>query len=136
MKSLGTKLNIGKTTPVTVAKLTSIGGIELSKDTMDVTTLDSADNYREFESGFKDGGEVSIEGLLNLEATKGQKELYDLFESDEVQDFAIVFPVALNASWEFKGIVTAFSTSVSLEDPLAFAASIKVSGKPTLTITT
>lgn len=135
-KALGTKLTVGKTTPVTVAKLTSIGGIELTKDTIDVTTLDSEDGYREFIAGLKDGGEVSLEGLLNLETGKGQKEIYDLFENDEVQDFAIVFPPKLNASWEFKGIVTGFSTSEDLEDPLSFGATIKVSGKPLLKVTT
>ena len=38
------------------------------------------------------------------------------------------------AKWEFKGIVVGFSTSADLEDPLSFSSSIKVSGKPTLTV--
>lgn len=134
-RALGTKLQVGKDNPVTVAKLTSIGGLDLSADTIDVTTLESTDGYREFIGGFKDAGEVSLEGYLELEAGKGQKELFDLFESGEVTDFKIVFPNNMG-SWDFKGIVTGFGTGADLEDPLSFSATIKVSGKPTLTVGT
>lgn len=134
-RALGTKLNIGATLPVSVGGLTSIGGLELSADTIDVTTLDSAGGYREFIAGFKDAGEVSVEGYLDATTGQGQKEMYDLFESGIVEDFAIVFPIATKTSWEFQGIVTGFSTGADLEDPLAFSATIKVSGAPTLTVT-
>lgn len=134
-RSLGTKLNVGKTSPVAVAGLTSIGGLDLSADTIDVTTLDSDGGYREFIAGFKDAGEVPVSGYLMPATGKGQKELYDLFESGEVEDFAIVFPAKLKTSWEFKGIVVGFSTSADLEDPLAFEGTIKVSGKPELKVT-
>lgn len=132
-RALGTTLSIGEV-PTLVAGLTSIGGLELSADTIDVTTLDSEDGYREFIGGFKDGGEVAVEGFFDPTTGKGQKELYDLFESGEVEAFVITFPVTLGASWEFDGIVTAFGTGADLEDPLSFSGSIKVSGKPTLTV--
>lgn len=130
-RSVKTKLQIGKDTPVTVAGLTSIGGLELSADTIDVTTLDSDGGYREYIAGFKDAGEVSMEGYLELD--EGQQALYDLFESGETEDFTILFPNNMG-SWQFKGVVTGFSTSADLEDPLSFSATIQVSGKPTLTI--
>jgi len=131
-RALGTKLLIGETTPVEVAGLTSIGGLELSADTIDVTTL-ASDGYREFIGSLKDGGEVSLEGYFEPEEGKGQKELYDLFESGEAERFKIQFPNNI-ASWEFDGVVTGFSTSADLEDPLAFSCTIKVSRKPTLTV--
>lgn len=130
-RALGTILQIGTGTPVTVAGLTSIGGLELSADTIDVTTLDSDGGYREFIAGFKDAGEVSLEGYLKLD--EGQQALYALFESGETEDFTILFPNYMG-SWQFKGVVTGFSTSADLEDPLSFSATIQVSGKPTLTI--
>ncbi len=134
-RALGTKLKVGETIPVTVAGLTSIGGLELSADTIDVTTLDSDGGYREFIAGFKDAGEVSLEGYLELTEGKGQDDLYDLFESGDVEKFVIEFPPAVNAKWEFNGIVTGFGTGADLEDPLSFSATIKVSGKPTLNTT-
>lgn len=135
-RSLGTKLQIGDTTPVTVGGLTSIGGLELSADTIDVTTLDSVGGYREFISGIKDAGEVSIEGYFDSTTGKGQKELYNLFKSGATKTFTILFPSETKTSWEFEGVVTGFSTSAGLEDPISFSATIKVSGAPTLTVTT
>lgn len=134
-RALGTTLQIGDTTPTTVGGLTSIGGLELSADTIDVTTLDSDGGYREFIAGFKDAGEVSLEGYFDATTGQGQKELYDLFESGATSPFKIQFPAETKTSWDFDGVVTGFSTSADLEDPLAFSATIKVSGKPTLTIT-
>lgn len=135
-RGLGTVLKMGKGAQAKpVAGLTEIGGLDLSADTIDTTTLDSDGGYREFIGGFKDGGEVPISGFFDPTTGKGQKELYDAFESGEVQDFVIEFPPSLKTSWEFKGVVTGFKTGVSLEDPVAFEGTIKVSGKPTLSVT-
>lgn len=130
-RALGTTLTVDGTA---VAGLTSIGGLEQSADTIDVTTLDSDGGYREFITGFKDAGEVSLEGYLNSVPGKGQKELHDLFESGDEGAFVIDFPEG--SSWSFIGVVTGFGTSADLEDPLGFSCTIKVSGKPTFTAAT
>lgn len=136
-RALGTVLKIGATaSAIKVGGLTEIGGIELSADTLDTTTLDSDGGYREFVGGFKDAGEVSLSGFLDIADANGQKKMYDAFESGAVQDFTIEFPAGAKAKWVFKGIVTGFSTSASLEDLITFESTIKVSGKPTLTLTT
>jgi predicted secreted protein len=129
--SLGTKLKIGANS---IADLTSIGGLQLSKDTIENTTLDS-DGWRSFAAGLKDAGEVPISGYFNPSDTNGQNALYTAFNDDSLLDFSILFPAALGASWNFKGIVTGFSTGVELEDNISFEATIKVSGKPSLGLT-
>ena len=131
-RSLGTILNAGTQK---IGGLTSIGGLELSSDTIDVTTLDSSGGYREFINGFKDAGEITVEGFFLGAKDAGQQALYTLFESGASEEFEIVFPTEAGASWEFTGIVTGYSTSADLEDPLAFSGTIKVSGAPTLTTT-
>ena len=128
-RALGTVLKIDTTA---VAGLTEIGGLSLSADTLDTTTLDSADGYREFIGGFKDGGEVSLSGYFDNTTGKGQAELYTAFESGDVEEFAIEFPADLDAKWTFDGVVTGIETGASLEDLVSFSATIKVSGKPTL----
>lgn len=135
-RALGTILKMGLDVAAKkVAGLTEIGGLELSADTIDVTTLDSDGGYREFIGGFKDAGEVSLSGFFDPAVGQGQKELYDAFESGAVQDFTIEFPAALKAKWTFKGVVTRFNTGASLEDPVSFEGTIKVSGKPNLSVT-
>lgn len=135
-RGLGTTLKIGaEASAKAVAELTEIGGLELSADSIDVTSLDSAGGYREFIAGFKDAGEVSVSGFFNPTTGKGQKEMYDLFESGATSQFSIEFPQETGAKWAFSGVVTGFSTSTGVEDPITFEATIKVSGKPTLTVT-
>ena len=133
-RALGTTISIG-TPVILIGGLTEIGGLSLSADTIDVTTLDSSGGYREFIGGFKDGGEVSLSGYLDNTVGKGQAEMYTAFQSGAVKEFVITFPVATKTTWTFSGVVTGFETSAGLEDPISFGASIKVSGAPVLATT-
>ena len=133
-RGLGTTISIGST-PTVIGNLTEIGGLSLSADTIDVTTLSSSGGYREFIAGFKDAGEVSLSGFFDNTAGQGQAELYTAFQSGAVSDFIITFPVSTKTTWTFEGVVTGFETSTGIEDPISFSASIKVSGSPTLATT-
>lgn len=114
-----------------IASLTSITGLDLSADDVDVTAHDSADGYREFVQGLRDGGTVSIEG--NFTAVASQEALKDLFDGGEVVAMEIAFPESL-AEWQFNGYVNALSTSAPMDDKVSFSASIKITGKPVLSI--
>lgn len=127
-RSVGTKLMIGLNA---VAGLTSISGVSKTADTLDTTTLDSDGGYRTFTGGFKDGGEVTVSGYFEP-GDAGQLAMEDAFESGDEIDFQIIFPPQLGASWQFRGVVTAVSTSADLEELVGYEATIKVSGKPSL----
>ena len=134
-RALGTKLKIGSgANAKAIGSLTSISSPSMSQDTIDVTTLDSDGEYREFIGGFKDGGEVSASGYFDPQ-DEGQAAVYAALEASSVEDFTIEFPASMGASWNFKGVVTAFQTTAELEEAVGFEITIKVSGKPTLTIT-
>lgn len=127
-RSVGTKFMIGADA---VGGLSSIGGVEVSAETTDVTALDNTTGYKEYMGGFKDGGEVPLEGFLDG-ADKGQEAMYAALEDQQEHEFSIVFPEAIGKTWTLKGIVTKFSTSAAVGDAVKFSASVKVSGKPTL----
>lgn len=131
--AVGTVFKVGTKA---VGSLSSIGGLSLSADTIDTTALDTEGGYRTFVAGFKDGGEVSISGFFDYGLTSNQAELYTLFQSGEAEEFQIVFPTGIGATWSFSGVVTAFETGVETEDAVSFDSTIKVSGKPTLAATT
>lgn len=124
--AMGTKLKKGTEA---IAHLTSIGGLDLSADTRETTTLDSPEGYREFEQGLKDGGEVSIGGYFDPEEHEG---LLTDFNSGAVTDYTIEFP--FGAKWAFKAVVIGYSTGAELEDNVSFESTLKVTGKPTLTV--
>lgn len=126
--AVGTVLKIAT---VAVAQLTSIGGLDLSAETIDVTTLDSTGGWREFIAGFKDGGEVVISGYLNP-SDSGQEDIYDAYDSGDVTAFTIEFPSTIGATWQFNAVVTKYSTGAEVDGAVTFESSFKVSGKPTL----
>lgn len=125
-RSVGTKLKKGT---AAIAGLTSIGGLDLTSDTIDVTTLDSDGGYKEFIGGFKDGGEVPISGFFDPVSQAG---LQTDFEAQTVGDYTIEFPEPITVKWNFKAVVTGFKTSAEVEGAITFEGNLKVSGKPTL----
>lgn len=135
-RALGTKLKKG-TTPSQkeIGGLTSIGGIEITADTIDTTTLSSDGGYREFIGSFKDAGEVPIEGFFYADNSSNQMEFQTSIDAGTAEDYEITFPTTPAASWKFKGVVTGFKVGdVDVDGTIGFSATIKVSGKPTLTI--
>ena len=121
---MGTTIKKGTTA---IAGLTSIGGLELSADTIDTTTLDTVGGYRTFTGSFKDAGEVSIEGHFE----KSHATMLTDFEAGTSAAYTIAFNDG--STWGFSGVITGFQTGVEMEDLVSFSATIKVSGKPTLT---
>jgi predicted secreted protein len=127
--SMGTTLRKGTTV---IANLTSIDGVGVSSDTIETTNLSTEGGYRTFVSSLKDAGEVSISG--HFDYTSHNTLLAD-FEASSIDTYTIEFPdagVTTGTQWTFSAVVTAFSTSVELEDLISFEATLKVSGRPTL----
>jgi predicted secreted protein len=113
---------------VAVAEITGIDGPSKSRETIDVTTLDSADGYREVIGDLRDGGTVSLS--MNFKRAE-----YDLmatdFESDSVANYAIVLADTDRTAIEFEGLVTEMPLSAAVGDKLSADVTIKVTGKPT-----
>ena len=129
-RSIGTKFKIGLNV---VADLSSIGSPSMSTEELDVTTLDSTGGVREFIAGFTDPGEVSISGFF-VPGDAGQAAMYAALKSKDLQDFEIIYPASLGASWTFQGYVSAFNVTAETEEAIGFEATIRVSGEPSLNI--
>lgn len=129
-RAIGTAFKVGT---YAVGKIKSIGGLELSAETLDVTTLDSTGDYREFIRTFKDGGEVPLSGFYD-KADTGQTQLKAAFDAGTAYSMSIVFPTAISANWAFNGIVTKFATGAEVEGAVTLDCAVKVSGQPTLNV--
>lgn len=118
-----------------IGELTSIGGIELSMDTVDVTSHESTDAYREFVAGLIDTGEVALEGNFDPDDTAGQLALRTDLESRNSVAFVITLPAAFGTSWAFDAFVTKFKVGdMPVDGKVSFSASLKIDGKPALSI--
>lgn len=120
-----------------VAKLTSVNGIQLTRDMVDVTTHQSADQTEETLPGLKRNGDVTVEGFFDSSDTNGQAAMLTDFHAGTLRPASIEFPAAIGAQWDFNGYVTSIKFGdAPIEGALPFSATIKPTGKPTLTIST
>lgn len=141
IKAIGSKLSVdtgseGSPTWTQIANLTTIGEIGLESDEIDVTTLDSADDFKEYIGGAKDGGTIDLEG--NIVTDDGLTQLYTLANSREAKKFKVEYPTKTGettpASWAITGYIASCKDGEKTVDGLlTFSASIRVSGAPTFT---
>ena len=129
--AFGTTLKKGA---VAIAELTSISGPTIMADTLDATSHDSADGYREFVQGLRDAGEITIEGNF-IPGNAGQVALTTDLNDGSLDSYTITFPAAMATTWTFSAIVTAFETSAPHDERATFSATLKISGKATLNVT-
>ena len=113
-----------------LAEVNSITGPSMTRDFIDVTSLDSTGGYREFITGFRDAGTVS----LSMNFTH---DTYSLlkgdFESATAQSYMICLPDAQVTSLEFLGLVTELPLSIPTDDKVTADVTIKLSGTVDLT---
>lgn len=117
-----------------IAEVTKLGDISFTTASVDVTHLKSANAAREFIAGLIDGGEVPIEGnYLPGDATQdGDTGLLSIFTSRVTRNWKLKIPTGHILA--FTGHMATFGFGgLTPEDKLAFSASVKISGLPTLT---
>lgn len=112
-----------------IANINSISGPTMTKTTIDVTALDSSGGYREFITGFKDGGTIVLN--LNYSKTAFDAFLTD-FNSDTVIDYQMVLPDSAAATFSISGLVTELPLEIPTDDKITLAVTIKISGEVTV----
>ena len=120
---------------VTIAEVTSIGGLELDSDEIDVTHLMSPGGYEEVIQTIRRTGVVTLEGNF-VPGDAGQADLMADYLSGAVHEYKITFPAAMATEWTFDAFVKkAPSTEVNMDGAVSFSAELRVTGQPTLDIT-
>lgn len=126
--SKGTQLKINSKV---VGGLTSINGIEINADVIDLTAMDNTSGYREKAPDFKDVGDVTASGFLDGD-DNGQDECMSLLNSGDIVPCEIIFPPKIGKTWSFQASVVRFSTGAELSQGVTFETSLAVTGQPTL----
>jgi len=114
----------------TIAEINSIDGPNKTRDTIDVTSLDSSGGYREFITSFRDGGEVSLE--MNF-TQAGYIVMNDDFETEDSRDYRITLPDTNGTVMDFTAYVTSLGMSVPLDDKVTAPVTLKITGPIVLT---
>ncbi|MFJ2209325.1 phage tail tube protein [Streptomyces microflavus] len=111
-----------------IANVTDITPPAIERETLDVTTHGSPDQWREHIGGLKDGGEVSID--INYDP-RIHDVLVDDLDDPNPRSYKVVWPGTLG-DWAFKAILKGFEPEAPHDDKLAASLTFKVSGKPVL----
>jgi len=114
-----------------IAEVTSISGPTMTRETIDVTSLDTTGGYREFIGGFRDGGTVQL-SMNFTAATYGIMKGDFEDDTDLTKNYEILLKdPAGDYSLEFAGVVTECPIEVTADDKVTSTVTIKVSGEVT-----
>jgi len=118
----------GGTTYTDVGNIKNIAGPGLTKGTRDVTTLSSADDFREFIGTLKDPGEVTLTMEFDHD---GYNTMLTDYNTDSLLDYQIVLPDASSTTFSFQAIVTGIPLTIA-EDAVTYTVTLKLSGPVTV----
>lgn len=114
-----------------IAEVNSISGPTMTRETIDVTSLDSTGGYREFIGGFRDGGTVQLS--MNFTAATYTIMKGDFDSADDVNyEILLEDTPTSHISIEFTGVVTECPVEITPDDKVTSTVTIKVSGEVTL----
>ncbi len=114
----------------TLAEVSNIGGPNISRDTIDVTTLDSVNGFREFIAGFRDGGEV----VLDMNWTRASYDLLKTdFDTNASRNYKIIMPDSGSTEFDFAAWVINIATNIPTDDKITMTATLKIDGAITET---
>jgi predicted secreted protein len=112
-----------------VAEINGITGPGMTRETIDVTSLDSTGGYREFIAGFRDAGTI----VLNMNFTAAGFLAFKAdFEADTPVDYKIVMPDTDDTTFSFSGLVTELPVEIPKDDKVTMNVTIKISGQVTM----
>jgi predicted secreted protein len=110
---------------VALAEVTSITGPTMTRDFIDVTSLDSTGGYREFITGFRDAGTIS----LNMNFTETSYiALKEDFETPTANSYSIVLSNSEATEISFEGLVTEIPITIPTDDKISVDCTIKITG--------
>lgn len=118
---------------VTLDEVFNISGPSESADTLDVTSHDSADGFKEYIAGLKDGGEVNFEANLIVGDSTGQIAMHTDFQAGSAKTLIITLPGS-TATITGTAICTKFEFTFPHDGPARISGTVKFTGKPVLAV--
>ncbi len=96
---------------------------------IDTTAQDTADNYRTFKRGLRDGGALTLE-LAYDPADATHKALAVLDDSGDVALWEITYASTGSDAQRFSGYVKGLGAAIPLDDLVTQPVSVKITGDP------
>jgi len=126
--SLKVSANTQVTTVTTIGNIISISGPNQSRDSIDISTMDSTNKFREFIPGMLDSGEITFE--LNYDGTAlGTAHALQLLKTNTAQYWHITFPDHTTETSKSDiyclGFITALGHAIPFDDKVTQSVTVK-----------
>jgi predicted secreted protein len=108
-----------------ISEVRSMSGPTMSKDTIDVTSMDSEGGYREYITGFKDAGEVTL--TMNFTNEAWNQMLTD-YNSGTINWYRATFANIEKTTIAFEASVSGIPIDAPADDAITFEATLRISG--------
>ncbi len=130
IKGIGTLMQIGDgggpEVFTTIAEVLSISGPTESRETIDVTNMDSAGNRREKISALIDSGSVSFD--MNFTGSNAeQNQLKTDMEAGTLRNFKIIMPGSAR-TFDFSALITELSKEFPVDSQITASVTLEISG--------
>lgn len=113
-----------------ISEVTNINGPTMTRDSVEVTSLDSTGGYREYKPGFRDPGELTAN--MNFTLDTWNDFLVD-FELDDTVNYQIVFSDTGTTTFDFTGFCTGLPVTIPTDDRVMSETTLKLTGQVTVT---
>jgi len=116
-----------------IAEVNSIDGPGMTKDVLEVTSLDTDAGYNEFITGFAEGGTLTLDMNFTRETYELMKED---FESDEVRSYRIQLPDydSEPSTFTIEGLVIELPITMSADDKVTADVVIQITSQVVLDV--
>ncbi len=114
-----------------VAQLTDVGYSGGESETYETTTLDSGTFKTYSQTGYSEGGEVSLSGFYDP-ALAGHQAISDLVSTPAAQNWKIIFADSGTTAMAFGSAGVSWETTAAMTDGLKFSSTLKITGDPGL----
>ena len=116
-----------------IAEVTSLTHNGETVNMIDVSNHDSENAYKEFIAGMVDGGDIGVEMNFKAADSVGQIALHTDIQERTMRAWQITLPSSLG-NLAGNGYGTNWSMAFPPDGSITVSTTIKVTGKPTLTI--
>lgn len=115
---------------VEVAEVLSITPPQLSREEVDVTHLQSPNEYNEYRPGMKDGGSPTI-SMAFLPANATNVNMLADFEDGTLRNYKITYPDT--STWIFEAFISGYTPGeIANNERITAEVTFRINGKPTL----
>lgn len=114
-----------------IGNIMSVAVDGMTRDPIDISTMDSVNKWREFIAGMLDAGEITLDINYDGSAAGIVNALNAALASGALETWTVVFPDT--SSFASSGLVTSLGINSPFDDKMTAPVTIKLSGEPTFT---